>query len=111
MPKAVMVVWSTPASEDREDEFNTWYDEVHARDVLDNVEGIVGCNRFKVSGVQFGEQELPGTYVAYYDIDTDDLSQIPVRFGEAFVAGKLPMSDVSVPGPIVILEPASERIS
>ena len=107
MAKALMWVWSTVASPDREDEFNKWYDEVHARDVLDNVEGIVSCTRYKVSGVQFGEQELPGTHVARYEIDTDDLSQIPARFGQAFVDGKLPMSDVIQPGPIVLFEEIS----
>jgi hypothetical protein len=107
MAKAVMVVWSSPVSPEREAEFNEWYDTVHARDVLDNVEGVSACTRYKVAQAQFGEQELPGSYVAYYDVDTDDLSQIPVRFGEAFVAGKLPMSDVIVPGPIVLLDEVS----
>jgi hypothetical protein len=110
MAKAVMVVWSNPASPDREAEFNEWYDTVHARDVLDNVEGIVSCTRYKVAEAQFGEQELPGSYVAYYDVDTDDLAQVPVRFLEAFTAGKLPMNDVLVPGPIVLLDEVS-RIS
>jgi hypothetical protein len=107
MAKAVMVVWSNPASPDREAEFNDWYDTVHARDVLDNVEGITSCTRYKVADAQFGEMELPGSYVAYYDVDTDDLAQIPVRFLEAFTAGKLPMSDVLVPGPIVLLDEVS----
>ena len=110
MAKAMMVVWSSPVSPDREAEFNEWYDTVHARDVLDHVEGVTACTRYKVSPTQFAEQELPGSYVAYYEVDTDDLSQIPVRFGEAFMAGKLPMSDVIVPGPIVLLDEVS-RIS
>ena len=55
MAKALMWVWSNMASPDREDEFNEWYDTVHARDVLDNVEGIVPTGLNRALAVATGE--------------------------------------------------------
>jgi hypothetical protein len=110
MPKARMIVWSNPSDPSREDEFNKWYDTTHAPDVL-KLAPFTSVQRFKVSEVQFGPVETPGSYVAVYDVDTDDLSAIPQIMGNAFVKGELPMNDVIVPGPIVILEEASEVIT
>lgn len=110
MPKAVMVVWSDPSDPAREDEFNAWYDSTHVPDVL-KIPGFVACTRFRVSDTQFGPTETPGSYVAYYEIDTDDLAGVPAAMGAAFAAGELPTSDVITPGPIVILEPVSDRLT
>ena len=108
MSKPVMVVWSNPSDPAREDEFNEWYDGVHVPDVL-KIPGILSCTRYKLSDTQFGPVETPGTYVAYYEVDPEKLAGIPAAFGEAFVAGELPMSDVMAPGPIVLLEAVSEH--
>lgn len=110
MPKAVMIVWSDPSDPSREDEFNDWYNSTHAPDMM-KVPGFVACTRYKVSDVQLGPVETPGSYVAYYEIETDDLASTPEAIMAAFSAGELPTTDVIVPGPIVFLEPASDRIT
>ena len=51
----------------REAEFNRWYDGQHLPDVL-KVPGFVAAQRFKVSG----DTTLPGSYVAIYEMETDD---------------------------------------
>ena len=107
MPKATMVVWSNPTEGADEDEYNRWYDEVHARDVL-KLEGFTSCRRFRLADTQFGPVETPGRYVAVYEAEVDDVATIPSRFADAFVAGELPMrEDLLTPGPIVLLEEVS----
>jgi hypothetical protein len=110
MPKARMIVWSNPSEPSREDEFNKWYDTTHAPDVL-KLAPFTSVQRFKVSDAQFGPVDTPGSYLAVYDVDTEDLNQIPQIMMDAFTSGALPMNDVLVPGPIVILEEASEVIT
>jgi hypothetical protein len=107
MPKATMVVWTNPAEGADEAEFNRWYDEVHVRDVL-KLDGFLSCTRYKVADAQFGPADTPGRYVAHYEVEVDDLAQIPKVMGEAFMAGELPMrEDLLVPGPILIAEQVS----
>lgn len=103
-----MVVWSDPSDPAKEAEYNTWYEQVHVQDVL-KVPGFVGCTRYKVADAQFGPVETPGSYVALYEIDVDDLTTIPAAMGAAFAAGELPMSDTITPGPITIIEQVSSR--
>ena len=107
MPKAKMLVWSDPSDPSREDEYNKWYDATHLPDVL-KLSPFTSATRFKVSEAQFGPIETPASYLAIYDVDTDDLSAIPQIMADAFTSGDLPLSDVIVPGPIVILEEAPE---
>jgi hypothetical protein len=106
MPKALMAVWSDPSDPAREAEYNAWYDSTHIPDVL-KIEGFTGCRRFKVAATQFGEVPTPGSYVALYELDVDDLASVPAAMGAAFAAGELPMSESIAPGPIVLLEHVS----
>ena len=108
MPKAVMIVWSNPGEGADEGEYNSWYDSVHAKDVL-KIPGFLSCTRFKLSEAQFGPIDAPGNYLAVYEVDMEDLSDVPKRLGEAFAAGELPMSDVLAPGPMLIAEEVAPR--
>lgn len=110
MPKALMAVWADASDPSREDEMNSWYTSTHVPDVL-NIPGFVAATRYKVSGTQFGPVDTPGSYVAFYEVEVDDLATVPAALGQAFADGKLPMSDSLAPGPIVLLEPVSERIT
>jgi hypothetical protein len=93
MPKAVMIVWSNPGEGADEGEYNSWYDSVHAKDVL-KIPGFLSCTRFKLSEAQFGPIDAPGNYLAVYEV---------------FAAGELPMSDVLAPGPMLIAEEVAPR--
>ena len=108
MAKATMAVWSNPTEGADEAEYNQWYDEVHAKDVL-KLEGFTSCRRFRLADAQFGPVDTPGRYLAIYEADVDDVAKIPELFANAFVAGELPMrEDLLTPGPIVLLEEVSQ---
>jgi hypothetical protein len=104
MTKAVLLVWSEPSSPDREEEYNEWYDSTHAPDVLRNVKGITSVRRFKVAQAQLGEVETPGRFLAIYEVEIDDLSEMPGNFIQAHLDGVIPTTDVIAPGPLVFLE-------
>ena len=83
MAKGVILVESRPSSPDREQEYNTWYDEVHIPELL-ALDGIVAARRLRpVAG--------DGPYVALYEVEGDDLQAI---LDNMFAnAGQLHMSD------------------
>ena len=55
----------------KEEEFNTWYDQVHIPDVL-RVPCFKAAQRFKLPEVN----KLGGQYMAIYEIDTDDIQKV-----------------------------------
>ena len=83
MAKGIMLVESVPSSPDREDEYNTWYDEIHIPQLL-ALDGIVAARRLRpVDG--------NGPYVAIYELEGDDLQAILDNM--IANAGQLHMSD------------------
>jgi hypothetical protein len=58
----------TDAVPGKEEEFNAWYDRQHLPDVL-RIPGFVAGRRFKLAQPQ---SNLPGRYLALYEIETDD---------------------------------------
>ena len=73
MPKGLLLIFSKPVSDDREDAYNRWYDDVHLKEVT-SVEGIVTGTRYQISE----QQMIPGSniaelpYLAAYEIEADD---------------------------------------
>lgn len=68
MAKGIIHVESRPSSPDREQEYNTWYDEVHLPELV-ALDGFVSARRLRpVDG--------NGPYVALYEIEGDDLQAI-----------------------------------
>lgn len=60
-----LIVYSSPV-EDREQEYNDWYDHVHLREVL-ALEPFTAARRFKIPDGQVMPQ--PGRYVAIYEFE------------------------------------------
>ncbi|OMC56831.1 hypothetical protein A5747_06165 [Mycobacterium sp. IS-836] len=83
MAKGIMLVESVPSAPDREDEYNTWYDEVHIPELL-ALDGIVAARRLRPVDGQ-------GPYVAIYELEGDDLQAILDNM--VANAGQLHMSD------------------
>jgi hypothetical protein len=83
MAKGIMYVESRPSSPDREQEYNTWYDEVHLPELL-ALDGIVAARRLRPVDGQ-------GPYVAIYDLEGEDLQAILDNM--IANAGRLQMSD------------------
>ncbi len=83
MAKGIMYVESRPSSPEREQEYNTWYDEVHIPQLL-TLDGIVGARRLRPVDGQ-------GPYVAIYELEGDDLPAILDNMMAS--SGRLHMSD------------------
>ena len=73
MAKHVLLVMSN-ATEGGDAEFNEWYTRTHLGDVL-KVKGFKAAQRFKLSDAQLGPAEMPYTYMALYEVETDDLAE------------------------------------
>jgi hypothetical protein len=83
MAMGIIYVETRPSSPDREQEYNTWYDEVHIPELL-AFDGFVSARRLRpIDG--------DGPYVALYEIEGDDLQAILDNM--IANAGKLHMSD------------------
>lgn len=61
-----ILVFTDPV-EGREDEYNTWYDDIHVSEVL-AVEGFVACQRFATDP----SRNPPAKYLAVYEVDAED---------------------------------------
>jgi hypothetical protein len=83
MAKGIIYVESRPTSPDREQEYNSWYDEVHMPELV-ALDGFVSARRLRpVDG--------DGPYVALYEVEGDNLQAILDNM--VANAGKLHMSD------------------
>ena len=102
MAKGIILVESRPSSPDREQEYNTWYDEVHLGELM-ALDGFVSARRLRpVDG--------DGPCVAIYEIEGDDLQAILDNM--IANAGRLHMSDALQlnPRPMPrLLETTTER--
>jgi hypothetical protein len=68
MAKGIIHVETRPTSPDRDQEYNTWYDEVHLPELV-ALDGFVSARRLRpVDG--------DGPYLALYEIEGDDLQAI-----------------------------------
>ena len=68
MAKGIIHVETRPSAPDRDQEYNTWYDEVHLPELV-ALDGIVSARRLRpVDG--------DGPYLALYEIEGDDLQAI-----------------------------------
>lgn len=80
MARGIIYVETYPSSPDREQEYNTWYDEVHLPELV-ALDGIVAARRLRpVNGA--------GPYVALYEIEGEDLPAVL----KGMSAAKLTMS-------------------
>jgi hypothetical protein len=67
MARTMMAVYSNPVSPEREQEYNTWYDQVHLKELLE-IPGVVGATRYTLgSGANAAASEH--RYLAIYELD------------------------------------------
>ena len=86
-----LIVFTEPKS-GQEAEYNTWYNEVHLKEVLE-IEGFVAAQRFEIAPTQIGGGTEPtgGRYLAIYEIEAESMEQAMANLGAA--AGTMNMSD------------------
>jgi hypothetical protein len=90
MPKGVFLALSNPVSDDVDGDFNDWYDDVHARQVL-GVPGVRSFRRFRLAPAQVlpGEEVSARRYLALYEVDTDDWDGFAAEFQRRFGDGRI----------------------
>lgn len=72
MAKAKLIVLSKPVSPDCEDEYNKWYNEVHAKEVV-ALPGMLGITRFRATRqVNPPQDEMSYQYLAIYDMEDSE---------------------------------------
>ena len=89
MAKFRLVVFTNPVP-GREDEYDTWYNEVHLGDVL-AVPGVVAAQRFKLRAPVMGE--LPTGNLALYEIDADDPDAVIAEIMSRAGTEAMPLSE------------------
>jgi hypothetical protein len=85
-----LLLVTTKAAEGRDDEYHTWYDQVHVADVL-AIPGVIGAQRFDTVPTGAGDQP-PAEYLAVYELDREPaevVTELMARFGD----GRMKMSD------------------
>jgi hypothetical protein len=90
MAKYVFVVFTEPV-EGLDAEYNEWYSNQHIPDVL-ALDGITAARRFKLAEMNPPQAANP-PYLALYEIEADDVSQIPAAIRLAIEEGRMPISD------------------
>jgi Tfp pilus assembly protein PilP len=67
--RSVLLVM-TNCTPGKEEEFSTWYQEVHLKEVLE-VPGFVAAQRFELTEAQMTEDERPYRFLAIYEVEGD----------------------------------------
>jgi hypothetical protein len=88
--KYVFVVYTQPV-EGHEAQYNDWYDSVHLADV-ERLEGVVSARRYRLAEMD-PPQAGHAPYLALYEIETEDVSEIPGAIRRAIREGSMPISD------------------
>lgn len=104
MAKSVMLVFSNPIDAAREAEFNKWYDQVHAPEVV-ALPGFTGATRYKLSDTQMGPVAGNHGYLAIYEIDGDP-SKALAELGNGVKDGRINMANAPLqmdPPPSIVM--------
>lgn len=67
--RTYMLVFTNPLP-NKEDEFNTWYTNIHMPEIL-ATDGFLAAQRFKLDDVQQMPEQQQHKYLAIYELDTD----------------------------------------
>ena len=74
MARTIMAVYSNPISPERDEEYNTWYNDVHLADLM-GVPGFVGATRYRLAD-DMGKGTAPSEhrYLALYEVEGDPVA-------------------------------------
>lgn len=90
MPKGVFLAFSNAAEGANHDDFNQWYDDVHAKEVL-ALPGVKSARRFKLADSQImpGDDANGRQYLALYEVEVDDWADFAKSMQDAFADGSI----------------------
>ncbi len=89
MAKYVLVVPSA-AQPGQDDAYNAWYDTTHLADLL-AIPGVISGRRFEPA--EFSPNPPPATYLAIYEIETDNPAAIFEEMMRKSQSGEMQVSD------------------
>ncbi len=94
MPKGVFLALANAADGANHDDFNQWYDDVHAKQVL-ALPGVNSCRRYQLAGTQLmeGDEAMGRQYLALYEVEVDDWADFQNAMMAAFVEGRITVDD------------------
>ena len=90
VPKGVFLALSNAADGANHDDFNQWYDDVHAKEVL-ALPGVNSARRFKLASTQIMPADDGGgcQYLALYEVDVDDWAAFAQSMQDGFGNGTI----------------------
>ena len=90
MPKGVFLALSNAADGANHDDFNQWYDDVHAKEVL-ALPGVNSARRFRLADDQImpGDDAGGRQYLALYEVDVDDWATFAKSMQDGFANGTI----------------------
>jgi hypothetical protein len=89
MSRYLMLVFTDPVA-GREAAYNAWYDGVHLEEVC-TVPGVLSARRLEVD--PRSPVKSQSKYLALYELEVDDPSQVMAELGRRRGAGEMNMSD------------------
>ena len=107
MAKYVLMVLTRPASPEREQEFNDWYNGTHLPEVL-SVPEFRRARRFKQVEPK-GPQAPEHDYLALYEVETDDFGSVLGEIGARMEDGRIAENDVMVVEVVGVYEVIEEQ--
>jgi hypothetical protein len=91
MAKFKLIALTTPVA-GKEKEFHAWYQNQHLPELV-AFPGMKGAQRYKLTAKLMGSDN--NSWLAIYDLETDDPFAFLGAVGQASAAGKLTQSDAS----------------
>jgi hypothetical protein len=110
MQKYQFVVLTNPEP-GQEKVYNEWYNNQHIPDVL-NLPGVVAAQRFKLSDTQRAEPPYPWSYLAIYEVETDNLDETIAALKSRGGTPAMPMTKaLSAERLAWFFQPITERVT
>lgn len=90
MPKGVFLALANAADGANHDDFNQWYDDVHAKEVL-ALPGVKTARRFRLANDQImpGDDAGGRQYLALYEVEVDDWASFAQSMQDGFAKGTI----------------------
>ncbi|GAA3392566.1 hypothetical protein [Cryptosporangium minutisporangium] len=95
MARTIMAVFTNPRSPEQEEEYNTWYNQVHLAELLE-IPGIVAATRYWAAD---GTADLTHRYVALYEVEGDPAAvfgELSTRSGGMSISPSLDAENAQV---------------
>ena len=115
MPKGIFLALANPVSEAVDTEFNQWYEDSHAKEVL-ALPGVNSCTRYRVASEQVmpGDDAMGYGYLALYEVEVDNWADFSAAMQQGFADGKITIdANLLSMDPMVktiVFEQVSERM-